>query len=103
MSHELDFMNMRRIFSKSDSVQQYMEKEFKPDYLTLFLYEIKKGNLQFVSVKDPECFFLKREKIENEVSYFSRKGNNTGWLISNIVKYKPEDEKVLKDFIMYEN
>lgn len=103
MSHELDFMNMRRIFSKSDSVQQYMEKEFKPDYLTLFLYEIKKGNLQFVSVKDLKFHFFQIPQWYFEVSYFSRKGNNTGWLISNIVKYKPEDEKVLKDFIMYEN
>ena len=103
MSHELDFMNMRRIFSKSDSVQQYMEKKFKPDYLTLFLYEIKKGNLQFVSVKDLKFHFFQVPQWYFEVSYFSRKGNNTGWLISNIVKYKPEDEKVLKDFILYEN
>jgi hypothetical protein len=80
-----------------------MEKEFKPDYLTLFLYEIKKGNLQFVSVKDLKFHIFQVPQWYFEVSYFSRKGNNTGWLISNIVKYKPEDEKVLKDFILYEN
>jgi hypothetical protein len=103
MSHELDFMNMRRIFSNSDSVQQYMKKEFKPDYLTMFLYEIKKGNLQFVSVKDLKFHFFQVPGWYFEVSYFNRKGNNTGWLISNLVKYKPEEEKVLKDFILYEN
>jgi hypothetical protein len=103
MSHELDFMNMKKIFSKSDSVQQYMKKEFKPDYLTMFLYEIKKGNLQFVSVKDLKFHFFQIPGYYFEVSYFNRKGNNTGWLISNLVKYKPEEEKLLKDFILYEN
>lgn len=103
MSHELDFMNMRRIFSDSDSVQQYLKKDFKPDYLTMFLYELKKGNLQFVSVKDLKFHFFQIPQWYFEVSYFNRQGNNTGWLISNLVKYKPEEEKVLKDFIFYEN
>jgi hypothetical protein len=103
MSHELDFMNMRKIFSNIDSVQQYMKKEFKPDYLTLFLYEIKKGNLQFVSVKDLKFHFFQVPGWYFEVSYFNRPGNNRGWLISNLVRYKPEEEKILKDFILYEN
>ena len=103
MSHELDFMNMRRIFSKSDSVQQYLKKEFKPDYLTLFLYELKKGNLQFVSVRDLKFHFFEIPDWYFEISYFNRAGDNAGWLISNLVKYKPEEEKVLKDFILYEN
>lgn len=103
LSHELDFMNMRKIFSRADSVQQYLEKEFKPDYLTVFLFELKKGNLQFVSVTDLKFHFFQIPQWYFEVSYFNRHGNNTGWLISNLVKYKPEEEKVLKDFILYEN
>jgi len=103
MSHELDFMNMRKIFSRADSVQQYMKKDFKPDYLTIFLYELKKGNLQFVSVRDLKFHFFQIPEWYFEVSYFNRPGNNTGWLISNLVKYKPEEEKILKDFILYEN
>jgi hypothetical protein len=103
MSHELDFMNMRKIFSNSDSVQQYMKKDFEPDYLTVFLYEIKKGNLQFVSVRELKFHFFQIPEWYFEISYFNRSGNNTGWLISNLVKYKPEEEQILKDFILYEN
>jgi hypothetical protein len=103
MSHELDFMNMRRIFSNSDSVQQYLKKDFKPDYLTMFIYELEKGSLQFVSVRDLKFHFFQIPQWYFEVSYFNRPGDNAGWLISNLVKYKPEEEKILKDFILYEN
>lgn len=103
MSHELDFMNMRRIFLQTDSVQQYLKKDFHPDYLTLFIYEIEKGNLQFVSVTDLKFHFFQIPEWYFEISYFNRPGDNAGWLISNLVRYKPEEEKMLKDFILYEN
>ena len=28
---------------------------------------------------------------------------NTGWLITNLVKYKPEDKNLLTEYILYEN
>ena len=47
MSHELDFMTLRKAFSYNDSVSQFTEKKFVPDHLSLFLYEVKNGNLKF--------------------------------------------------------
>jgi hypothetical protein len=103
MSHELDFMNLRKAFADQDSVEQYIAKEFKPDYLTLFLYEIKRRKLVFQYVKSVKFHFFQIENWYFELSYFNREGMNTGWLISNLVQYKPEDKTILTDYIFYEN
>ena len=103
MSHELDFMNLRRAFADQDSVEQYIAKEFSPDYLTLFLYEIRRRKLEFQFVRSVKFHFFQIENWYFELSYFNREGMNTGWLISNLVQYRPEDRKVLTDYIFYEN
>src|SRR5690606_32649684 len=58
MSHELDFMNLRKAFENKDSVNQYTLKTFVPDHLTLFLYEVKKGNLKFQTVDRVDFHFF---------------------------------------------
>jgi len=103
MSHELDFMNLKKAFADQDSVEQYLAKGFRPDYLTLFLYEIRRGRLSFLTVKNVKFHFFQIENWYFEVAYFNREGFNTGWLISNLVKYRPEDKKLLRDFIFYED
>ena len=40
MSHELDFMNIYKAFQDPEIIEYYASKEFQPDYLTLFFYEI---------------------------------------------------------------
>lgn len=103
MSHELDFMNMKMVFEEKDSVQQFVAKEYKPDYLTLFLYEVQNGNIFFSSVKDLKFHFFQIDNWYFEISYFNRDGYNTGWLISNLMKYKPNEKQIITDFIFYEN
>jgi hypothetical protein len=102
MSHELDFMNLRRVFADQDSVEQYVAKGFKPNYLTLFLYEFRRGDLQFVTVRNVKFHFFQIDNWYFEVSNFNRPGYNSGWLISNLVKYKTEDKELLRDFIFHE-
>ena len=76
MSHELDFMNLRKAFADQDSVEQYIAKGFKPDFLTLFLYEIRRGKLKFQHVRDLKFHFFQIENWYFELSYFNRKGHN---------------------------
>jgi hypothetical protein len=42
LSHELGFMNLRKAFQETGSPESFTAKEYEPDYLTLFLYEMKK-------------------------------------------------------------
>ena len=98
MSHELDFMNIYKIFKEPEIIEYYASKRFEPDYLTLFFYEIKKGNLIFQNVDTVKFHVFQIKDWYFEVSWFNRSGNNAGWLISNLI-YLPEKDK--KDLIKF--
>jgi len=103
LSHELDFMNLRKAFMNSDSVSQFAAKNFKPDHLTLFLYEIKKGTLKFKTVTDVKFHFFQIDGWYFELAQFNRPGYNTGWLISNLTKLNTlADTDALRKYLYYE-
>lgn len=102
MSHELDFMNLVKVFRNKDNVPLFTEKEYRPDFLTLFLYEVKKGNLQFSSVNEVKFHFFQIDDWYFEISEFNRPGYNTGWLISNLVKVPEEQKDILQKYIYRE-
>ena len=103
LSHELDFMNFRKAFNYTDSISQFAVKRFVPDHLSLFLYEIKKGNLKFKTVEELKFHFFQVNGWYFELSEFNRPGYNSGWLISNLVKVNNESEKnLLRKFLYYE-
>src|SRR5260221_4680000 len=95
MSHELDFMNLTKALANSDSVSQFTVKRFVPDHLSLFLYEIKKGNMRFQSVNEVKFHFFQINGWYFELSEFNRPGYNTGWLMSGLVKLNNDTEKDL--------
>jgi len=92
MSHELDFMNIYKAFRNPEVIEYYASKEYQPDYLTLFFYEIKRGNLVFQHVDKVKFHVLQIKDWYFEVSWFNRSGLNSGWLMSNVI-YMPEREK----------
>ena len=103
MSHELDFMNLRKAFINKDSINQFIVKRFVPDHLSLFLYEVKKGNLKFRNVDEVKFHFFQIDGWYFGISEFNRSGYNTGWLISNLVKLsKPSDKDLLRKYLYYE-
>ena len=99
LSHELGFMNLRKAIQDDPKPESYTPKDFDPDYLTLFIFEIKKGNLKFETVKEVKYHFFQIDKWYFELSQFNRPGFNTGWLISNLVKLGDGDRDVIMDFI----
>ena len=92
MSHELDFMNIYKAFQDPEVIDFYASKDYQPDYLTLFFYEVKKGNLVFQHVDGLKFRVFQIKDWYFEVSWFDRKGLNSGWLMSNVI-YLPEKEK----------
>lgn len=104
LSHELDFMNLRKAFNATDSLTQFTVKRYIPDHLSVFLYELKKGSLKFKTVEDVKFHFFQINHWYFELSEFNRPGYNTGWLISNLVKVNNEAEKnLLRKFLYYES
>jgi hypothetical protein len=103
MSHELDFMNLRKAFANTDSITQFTPKHYVPDQLSVFLYEVKRGNLKFKTVNEVKFHFFQLEGWYFELSQFNRPGYNTGWLISNLVRLNtPQEKDLLRKYLYYE-
>jgi hypothetical protein len=99
MSHEIDFMSLRKVFKNNTKIDYYATKEYSPDYLTVFFYLVKKGNLVFQDVNDVKFHIFQIENWYFEMQYFNRKGDNAGWLISNLLKVPEKDKaSLIKSF-----
>jgi hypothetical protein len=102
LSHELDFMNLVRAFQDQNSIEHYLAWKYEPDYLTLFIYEVKRGNLVFKTISEVKFHFFQLDGWYFELSEFNRKGYNKGWLISTLMKITDKDKDVLMKFIYHE-
>lgn len=98
MSHELDFMNIHKAFQTPDVIEYYGSNSFQPDYLSLFFFEIKHGRLKFVKIDDLKFHIFQIRNWYFEISWFNRKGTNSGWLISNLMYIDENDKKPLLKF-----
>ncbi|MEM6628158.1 MAG: hypothetical protein AAF694_00720 [Bacteroidota bacterium] len=101
-SHELDFMTLRKVFQDSRKVELYASKEYHPDHLTLLLYELKKGNITFNSVKKVKFHFVQIKDWYFELSEINRRGPNRGWLISQLVRIPEAQKNILLKYIYHE-
>lgn len=99
LSHELTFMNMRKAFENTGQPESFTKSSFSPDYLTIFLYEMKKGNLKFQTVNKMKFHFFQIDGWYFEVAQFNRPGFNTGWLISTLSKLEVGDKEVIQKYI----
>jgi len=99
MSHELEFMNMMKIFKNNKQIEHYAQNNYKPDYLSLFFLEIKRGKLKFVNVNNVKFHVFQIENWYFEIQNFNRKGDNNGWLISNLIKIHEKDKNSLINLI----
>lgn len=92
MSHELDFMNLHKALERPERIQYYASNDYRPDFLTLFFYQTKIGQLKFKQINNVKFHFFQVSNWYFELSYFNRNDTNSGWLISNL-KYVNDDEK----------
>ncbi|MDW7695286.1 hypothetical protein R9C00_28140 [Flammeovirgaceae bacterium SG7u.111] len=99
MSHELDFMNLVKVFKSHEHVEDYTAKEYHPDYLSIFLYEFKNSKIKFVTVNDVKFHFFQVDGWYFELSEFNRPGLNKGWLISNLMELPAEHKDIFVKYI----
>lgn len=98
MSHELDFMNLNKAFRNNKGVD-FTARSFKPDYLSIFLYELANKRITFKTVKDLKFHFFQCEGWYFQISEFNRSGYNRGWLISDLTPINEEQVPALKALI----
>lgn len=102
LSHELDFMNLIKIFRDRGYLSEYASQDYKPDFLSIFLYEVKRGNLNFITVTNVKFHFFQVPGWYFELSEIRRRGPNAGWLITSLVGITDEEKERLLQFILHE-
>ena len=100
MSHELDFMNIYKVFRELTYTEYYASKTYKPDYRTLLFYELKMGNLEYESTGPLKFHFFQVDGWYFEVAYFNRPGPNSGWLISKLFRISEKEKEELIKFYL---
>jgi len=95
-SHELDFMNLHKALEDPGHIEYYASDNYRPDFLTLFFYQMKTGQLKFKEINTVKFHFFQIKNWYFELSWFNRNDNNSGWLISNL---KYVDDKTKKELI----
>lgn len=104
MSHELDFMNLRRVFQDNKAkVDQFTARGYQPDYLSILLYEIKNSNLRFETVTNVKFHFFQVDGWYFQLAKFNRPGYNRGWLVGDLSKVTPHEKELLTNYIFYED
>lgn len=104
LSHELNFMNLRKAFQdKTQKIDQFTERGYQPDYLSILLYELKNSNIRFKTVSTLKFHFFQVDGWYFQLANFNRSGYNRGWLISDLTKVSPREKELLTNYIYYED
>jgi hypothetical protein len=95
-NHELSFMGLSKVFSDSQNISEYTNKDYLPDDLSIFLYLAKNNHIQFVQVNSQKYHLLQINNWLITVDYFNRDKLNSGWLISTIIKANNLEKRLYK-------
>jgi hypothetical protein len=99
LSHELEFMNLGKVFKKQGSMLPFLAKNRNADHLTLLLYFMEQGEMRFRAVEEVHFHFFQIPGWYFEVAQFNRPSFNKGWLISKLTQIDEDKKDVLKAYI----
>jgi len=99
LSHELDFMNLDKVFKTKEHTGDYFRQGFEPCKLSVFLYELRNGFIEFEYVAAVKFHFFQIDNWYFEISDFNRSGLNSGWLISNMIKLEAGQKDSLINYL----
>lgn len=103
LSHELDFMNLAKVFREESQVEYYTYQNFVPDFLSMFIYEMKMNRLEFEGVKKVYFHFFQVEGYYFKLEEFNRASFNNGWLITQLIEIDDSQKNQLINTLYYEN
>lgn len=85
ISHSTDFMGLRRVMDNKAHLPDYAFSDFEPDLLSLFMYELMNGNIEFLQVNSITYHFLQVNGWIFQVQKHLRNSRNSGWLIDQLL------------------
>lgn len=102
MSHELDFMNLAKVFREESQVEYYAYDHYVPDFLSIFIYEMKMNRLMFNGVKKVNFHFFQVDGYYFKLEEFNRLSFNNGWLITQLDELNSNEKDQLIKVIYHE-
>jgi len=98
-SHEMHFINLKSALNDTNVLEDYIENEHHPDFLTLFIFEMKKKELSLQSIQEVKFHFFQVDDWYFELKELRRSSKNSGWLISEMAYVTEKDKNLLKQYI----
>ncbi len=98
-SHELHFINLTSALNDAEVLEDYVENGHSPDFLTLFIFEMKRKKLALKSINKVNFHFFQVNNWYFRLSDFRRDSKNSGWLISDLAHISNDEKKILKQYI----
>ena len=97
VSHGTDFINLRMFFNSDKKyLGGFLHDEFENDELTLFVHELRKGNITLVKINEINYHFLQVPGWGFTVNKFQRDASNSGWLISSLNRMTEQQKQIYK-------
>lgn len=93
MNHELEFMDMHKVFEKKGSPAPYFQEKFEPNHTQIFYYMLSKHVLKLIMIKKLNFHYLQIPQWAFRVSYYHKENFNSGWLIDRLVRINNIDEQ----------
>lgn len=98
-SHEMHFINLTTALNDTNVLQDYIENQHSPDFLTLFVFEMKRKELSLQSIQEVKFHFFQVDNWYFELKELRRSSKNSGWLISEMAYVTEKDKNLLKQYI----
>ena len=98
-SHELHFINLKSALNDTDVLEDYIKNDHQPDFLTLFIFEMKRKKLALQSINKVKFHFFQINNWYFELAKMRRDSKNSGWLISDIAYVSEKDKNLLKQYV----
>ena len=84
LSHEIEFMNLFRVFDDADNMHAYVKEDFEPDGLSILWYEIQRKRAVFKSVCGVRFHCRQIDGWNFTLEQKLRSDFNSGWLITRL-------------------
>ena len=99
MSHAVDFMSIDKAFEDKKNTANYFRKDFHQDELSIFYFLVQRNLLTFKGINSINYCFLEIPNWFFKVEYFDRQTNNSGWLITQLIKMNSQEKVQFKNEI----
>jgi len=92
-NNEVGFIGLQRIFEDKENITAYSLTTYEPDYLSILLHEVKAGRFIFKKSLVSKYYFTQVQDWVFVLEHFNRSGNNSGWLISEVIPVRENQKK----------